>query len=60
MYNVLTAFAEQYGFSVLENLDPDEIEEKFLLCGDGKLFGKMNGTMNFMKLCCGTYHKKDV
>jgi len=37
------------GFSVVENLDPVEIEKKFLARGDGQLFGETKRTMNFIK-----------
>jgi len=46
----MAEFAGKYGFTAVENLDPYEIEGKFLLRSNGEPFGDTNRTMNFIKL----------
>jgi len=38
----MEAFMGVYGFSIIENLEPDEISNIFLKCDDGRHLGRLN------------------
>ena len=46
----MAALAGEYGFSAEENLNPYEIERKYLTGINGEIIGETNRSMNFIKL----------
>jgi methyltransferase (TIGR00027 family) len=42
-------YLRNLGYEILENLDPGEISARYLTRADGKPFGEIRKTMNFMK-----------
>jgi len=46
----MAALAGEYGFSAEENLNPHEIEKKYLTGLNGEIIGETNQAMNFIKL----------
>lgn len=45
----IEAYLYSLGYEVIENIDADEMNTRYLRCSDGKIFGDIKRTMNFMK-----------
>ena len=45
----IEAYLCSFGYRVLENLGPDEINIRYLTCSDGSTFGAVKRLMNFIK-----------